>query len=128
MQLVLTASMKMQNKLRRMKVTEDKFYCSDRIKDLVDLSQFEDLKDSSASSDQLFGDFVSYSKSKSTIAIQVDKRVIKSLLLNQMKNIFYSYMGVKFFLDTENLEITKFDEKFLVHLSILKMQEIDSYE
>lgn len=109
-------------------MTEDKFYCSDRIKDLVDLSQFEDLKDSSASSDQLFGDFVSYSKSKSTIAIQVDKRVIKSLLLNQMKNIFYSYMGVKFFLDTENLEITKFDEKFLVHLSILKMQEIDSYE
>lgn len=111
-------------------MSDDTFYCSDRIKDLIDPDIFQvsspEKEDQSVL--RIFGDFFSYSRTRNLLGIFVDKALARSLLLLSNKEAVYSYMGIKFFLDTKNLEISRNDEKFLVLVGVTDLHEEDSYE
>lgn len=111
-------------------MSENQFYCSDRIKDLIDLEKFNEqiLEKKEEISFKIFGDFFSYSRQKNSISICVDKFFVKSLIMLKEKEFTYSYAGIKFFLNVENLEILKNEEKFLISANIVKFLEEDSYE
>lgn len=111
-------------------MSEEKFYCSERIKDLIDPEIFQELSSKKEENNALkiFGDFFSYSRTRNLLGVFVDKVFAKSLILLSAKEATYSYMGIKFFLDTKNLEISKSDEKFLVLVGVIDLQEEDSYE
>lgn len=109
--------------------SDEQFYCSDRIKDLIDFDDSTHLEpEAQIDGSKIFGDFVSYSRQKKIIKIEVDKKTSRFLMLSLSSEITYSYMGITFSLSTEDLEILKKEEKFLISLSVIKTFEENSYE